>query len=164
MTAFVEPSPIKTMLGLLDSDWTKANTDDSTPTVRGRAQPRRIGALKTSKNLGDELLIYEINRGEPEFGIDAKFFERRHVISVDVRSQAKDTKGKPWEDHVDRVVSEISRIIAVNKIEPTTLPSGAVGYDRIKWGELRDFSNAGAGHYRFVRTVRFITYLEAYPT
>lgn len=114
------PDPQLTVQTLLSANWSNGNTNSRTPKfVTGTTKGLDL-------NVSDEVRIYITSMTSDDEGVSGAHLTRTDRVSIDCRT-------KKDRSHMFKMMSEVERILASNRITPSTLPSGAQ-YDLIKAG------------------------------
>jgi len=135
---------LENIVSLLEDNWTSANTDNTTPTIRLITDPSLPKKINFSH--GDYVLIYEESSDEKPADIGYLGGRQWARISLDIRTN----KGRP---RVNKLYGEAGRIIKANRIHPKDGDGNSLGIDYIIWRGAKDLTNRMYRIWRLVASI-----------
>ena len=129
--AFTAPDGALTLATLLSGSWNSSNTAGRTPSIDEKEKNRRI-----TPGDGDVILVYVTTEKREPIGLSHSHYNVHDVVSLDMSTDLSRAQ-------MYLIETEVLRILADNKTDPATYPSGAqyglIEPGGVRW--LQDYTN-----------------------
>ena len=148
----VAPDPVLTLTSLISGAYNTANVDSRSATI----QDPTLRNVDDSKDI-DIIKIYNVSSETPPVGIFNRDENITDVLSIDIQTTYGSENNRDLtvtgREHIVKVKQEIERIIAANRSDPTSLPSGSQTYATLRKVSNEDFSDEQRFSWRYLITV-----------
>ena len=137
--------PVESVVSVLDTDWTKANTGDFKPIISAIYSIKR-GDLTNR----DYVLMYAVDHAEKPVSLGYTHIDYTDTVNIDIRTKESKTR-------LNNLRDEVRRIVYANRKDFD-------GYKIAKVNSIKDLSDKMNQMYRYVITIELWKVYTTVPT